>query len=73
MDCCIIYTLSYGPKWYTLYFIMQADLEVSTCPKYTGSLTSFSVNTVELVDYGHLETNQKCPDYQGVLIFQVSL
>ena len=23
--------------------------------------------------YGHLETNEKCPDYQGVLIFQVSL
>ena len=23
--------------------------------------------------YGHLGTNQKCPDYQGVLIFQVSL
>ena len=23
--------------------------------------------------YGHLETKQKCPDYQGVLIVQVSL
>ena len=23
--------------------------------------------------YGHLGTSQKCPDYQGVLIFQVSL
>ena len=22
---------------------------------------------------GHLGTNKKCPDYQGVLIFQVSL
>ena len=29
--------------------------------------------TVEPVYYGHLETNQRCPDYQGVLIFQVSL
>ena len=29
--------------------------------------------TVEPVYYGHLGTNQKCPDYQGVLIFQVSL
>ena len=25
------------------------------------------------VYYGHLGTNQKCPDNQGVLIFQVSL
>ena len=30
-------------------------------------------NTVEPVCYGHLGTIQKCPDYQGVLIFQVSL
>ena len=29
--------------------------------------------TVEPVYYGHLGTTQKCPDYQGVLIFQVSL
>ena len=27
----------------------------------------------EPVYYGHLGTSQKCPDYQGVLIFQVSL
>ena len=32
------------------------------------------LNTVEPVYYhGHLGTNQRCPDYQGVLIFQVSL
>ena len=29
--------------------------------------------TVEPVYYGHPGTNQRCPDYQGVLIFQVSL
>ena len=29
--------------------------------------------TVEPVYYGHLRTSQECPDYQGVLIFQVSL
>ena len=29
--------------------------------------------TVEPVYYGHIGTSQKCPDYQGVLIFQVSL
>ena len=29
--------------------------------------------TVEPVYYGHLGTNQKCPGYQGVLIFQLSL
>ena len=28
---------------------------------------------VKPVYYGHLGTNQKYPDYQGVLIFQVSL
>ena len=28
---------------------------------------------MEPVYYGHLGTIQKCPDYQGVLIFQVSL
>ena len=28
---------------------------------------------MEPVCYGHLGTIQKCPDYQGVLIFQVSL
>ena len=30
-------------------------------------------DTVEPLYYGHLGTNKKCPDYQGVLIFQVSL
>ena len=29
--------------------------------------------TVEPMYYGHYGTIQKCPDYQGVLIFQVSL
>ena len=29
--------------------------------------------TVEPVYYGHLGTNQKCPDYPDVLVFQVSL
>ena len=29
--------------------------------------------TVEPVYYGHLGTNKKCPDYQGVLIFKVIL
>ena len=28
---------------------------------------------VEPVQYGHPGTNQKCPDHQGVLIFEVSL
>ena len=31
------------------------------------------IHTMEPVYYGHLGTNQRCPDYQGVLIFQVSL
>ena len=29
--------------------------------------------TAEPVYYGHLRTNRKCPDCQGVLIFQVSI
>jgi len=31
------------------------------------------VSMVKPVYSGHLGTNVKCPDYQGVLIFQVSL
>ena len=46
----------------------------ANAPKYAlpthCSCTIFS--TVH-VFYGHLGTNHKCPDYQGVLIFQVSL
>ena len=30
-------------------------------------------NTVEPVYSGHHGTNQQCPGYQGVLVFQVSL
>ena len=33
----------------------------------------FYHDTVEPVYYGYLGTSQKCPDYQGVLIFSVSL
>ena len=32
-----------------------------------------TLSTVEPVYYGHLGTNRKCPNYQDVLIFQVSL
>ena len=38
-----------------------------------AALLSAQCNTVEPVYYGHLGTNQRCPDYQGLLIFQVSL
>ena len=31
------------------------------------------MKTVGPVYYGYLETNKMCPDYQGVLIFQVVL
>ena len=41
---------------------MQTHLPTQTC-----------TYTVESVYYGCLETSQNCPDYQGVLIFQVSL
>ena len=36
-------------------------------------LLQLYIYTVEFVYHGHLGTSQKCPDYQGVLIFQVSL
>ena len=47
------------------------------CCNFIGDTTVEAVagtsTTVEPVYYGHLGTDQKCPDYQGVLIFQVSL
>ena len=39
-------------------------------PYYAQEQQLCSAHTVY---YGHLGTNHKCPDYQGVLIFQVSL
>ena len=42
---------------------------MSFCPTYVATCK----HTVEPVYYGHLGTNKKCPDYQDVLIFQVSL
>ena len=41
----------------------------------TGRYEHFWIysTTEENVYYGHLRTFKKCPDYQGVLIFQVSL
>ena len=41
------------------------------CVKVYHSIAMFI--TVEPVYYGHLGTGKKCPDYQGVLIFQVIL
>ena len=38
-----------------------------------GFHKSGHIFTVEPVYYGHPGTNRKYPDYQGVLIFQVSL
>ena len=40
----------------------------------TAVKASYSyIATVEPVYYGHLGTDKKCPDYQGVLIFQVMI
>ena len=51
------------------------NLKVLYCyKKETRNTEDFDIgSTVEPVYYGHLGTSQKCPDYQGVLIFQVSL
>ena len=43
---------------------------IITIPK---NFTTGRMHTVEPVYYGNPGTNKKCPDYQGVLIFQVSL
>ena len=41
---------------------------------HTNSFVQSKIlSTVEPVYYGHLGTNKKCSDCQGVLIFQVSL
>ena len=39
--------------------------------KHIHYLSTSNSSTVEPVYYGHLGTNQKCPDYQDFLIFQV--
>ena len=37
-------------------------------------MVSYTHTTMDpAVYHGHLRTTHKCPDYQGVLIFQVSL
>ena len=36
-------------------------------------MQSLICNIITPVYYGRLGTSQKCPDYQGVLIFQISL
>ena len=63
----------------------ERDIDISTVQLYIASQLSgrilrfyivtfkMQIPTVELVYCGHLGTNKKCPDYQGVLIFQVSL
>ena len=40
---------------------------------HTHTHTHAHKHTVEPVYCGHLGTKKKCPDYQGVLIFQVNL
>ena len=75
-----IYTLALGPAALGLGYIYQAN---PSCPCYNLYIyiyiyiyiyTHTHMYTVEpAVYYGHLGTNQKCPDYQGVLIFQVNL
>ena len=41
--------------------------------KVSRNIATNNSPTVEPVYYGHLGTDKKCPDYQGVLIFQVIL
>ena len=49
----------------------MCSLVMSLCSR--DLLVTSLRTTVEPVYDGHLGTSQKCPDYQGVLIFQVSL
>ena len=53
--------------------VSRAWLQMVGCVSEQNGYNIMCVATVEPVYYGHLGTNQRCPDYQGVLIFQVSL
>ena len=61
--------------WINLPIFMPPNS--SLCQTFVAYGTFISVlsilHTVESVYYGYLETSTKCPDYQGVLIFQVIL
>ena len=62
IDIIVSSLLSHSSSMYAAVYVLYVDTVLHT---YVG--------TVEPVYYGHLGTSQKCPDYQGVLIFQVSL
>ena len=51
-------------------YMLWVLYNVRTQNKYLKLVSHLLENTVEPVYCGHLRTNQKCPDYQGVLIFR---
>ena len=55
------------------YLLLQYVMGLKTTFNNWILNNSRNSDTVEPVYYGHLGTNQRCPDNQGVLIFQVSL
>ena len=52
---------------------MHNKIHPASCIPYNIQWIGSTIYTVEPVYYGHLGINKKCPDYQGVLILQVSL
>ena len=59
-----------GPSRHCLYQCLGPSLSNTMASIHGGP---HILCTVEPVYYGDIRTSQKCPDYQGVLIFQVSL
>ena len=82
------YCLQHGEpiaKWFVLptedtskIYLCTYNFNIALSPVVTFTVEilcnhEWVLRTVEPVYYGHLGTDQRCPDYQGVLIFQVSL
>ena len=69
--CAYFFWFFIIPKLFCILITCTFCVVYSSIWKFT--IISIIKTTVEPVYYGHLGTSQKCPDYQGVLIFQVSL
>ena len=69
---CIGDVVSIAVAIYSYVMSLITILNQGNHSKSLPKMLSGILPTVELVYYGHLGT-KKCPDYQGVLIFQIAL
>ena len=72
----MITSCSYSFHYFVKTFFCQtfrSNVTLILCYKTHNLYVLKFMLTVEPMYYGHLRTNKKCPDYQGVLIFQVIL